>query len=473
MKQNLILRSAILAGFGVAANAGQIGVASLTTYGSESVSGAGTIPTPTVTYQTAVPINANANFYVYIHVDNSASITPTHLTLPNVGAGGNSIGFTAGSQLGTDTSTIYFEGTSGASGVASGALINLSEAAAQSDLGTLTALAAGGAGVIDVTWSMSNTGDFNGSTVPAADVDSASTAPLVKSAASVVGTVINSAVFSTTNTGNAAASAGETGVIDLAGQGGKKLTGNNLNTSGSTATNIALGAVTYTVNTNLSSALDGANTKMATTDFGVPTITVTGDFTPGLGGATPTKVWVEDTPVCNSGANATLLTVASNGLSASGPAVGTAKPATAAAGPAGAQATGTIFVCAAYSGTAVINPYLSTIASTLPSIGGHTVATTSVAAANTYQLINNGAMVLLHSYLPNSLAKASGVQSYVRVVNTSNTSAAVSVAVYDDAAGTLGTAAVLGTIAAHASTTFTSAQVEAATGAIADRKSVV
>ncbi|MBV8467556.1 MAG: hypothetical protein JO218_16570 [Burkholderiales bacterium] len=460
MKQNLILRSAILAGFGVAANAGQIGVASLTTFGAESVASGSKINNPTVTYQTAVPINANAKFYVYVHVDNGAALTATsNLTIPNVGAGNNTLTFSSGQQLGTDASTVYFEGTAGSAGVASGALINLSDAGGASDLSSLSALATGGAGVIDVTWSMSNVSDFNGATVPAADVDSAATAPLVKSAVSVTGSIVNSAVFGTSGaTGNASA-VNEAAVIDLAGHGALQLANNKNNT---TVTNLVLGAVTYTVNTNLQNT-DGS--AMSTGDFGNPSVTVTGDFSP-----TGTKVWVEDTPACASGggANVSALTIATGGMSASGfTAAGVFKPATAAAGPGGQQSSGTVFVCAKYSGTVTINPYQSTIASTLPS-GAHTALNTTVAAANTYNLKNNGASILLHSYLPNGLAKAAGIQSFVRVVNTSSTSAAVSVAVYDDAAGTLGTSAVLGTIAAHASTTFTSAQVEAATGAIAN-----
>jgi len=458
MKQNLILRSAILAGFGVAANAGQIGVASLTTYGAETMSATSAIKMPTVSYQTAVPINANAKFYVYVHVDNGATLN-TNVTIPSVGASAaNGLTFTAASNLGTDTSTLVFEASAGSSGVPSGALINLSENGANSDLGSLSALAAGGAGVVDVTWSMSNLSDFNGSTVPAADVDSASTAPLVKSTASVVGSIISSANFASSGAVGAVA-VNESVVIDLAGSAATKLIGNQNITAAAGTTTVNLGAVTYTVNTNLSDAVD--STSMQTSDFGQPTVTVTGDFTPK-----GTVEWIDNSPTCSS-ATYNALTPSSTKTSASGAATGFTL-ATAAAGANGTYATGTIFVCAKYSGTATINPYQSTIASTLPSLAGHSLSATTVAAANAYNLKNNGASVLLHSYLPNGLAKAAGIQSFVRVVNTSSTSAAVSVAVYDDAAGTLGTAAVLGTIAPHASTTFTSAQVEAAAGTIAN-----
>jgi len=105
--------------------------------------------------------------------------------------------------------------------------------------------------------------------------------------------------------------------------------------------------------------------------------------------------------------------------------------------------------------------------SAVATIAGLSAATASFSSAATplYALTNNGGTVRVRSYIP---AAATGYTSFIRVINTGAVAATISAAVIDQTTGVAGTSAPIATnLAPGAAVTLTSAQIEAAIGAIA------
>lgn len=117
-----------------------------------------------------------------------------------------------------------------------------------------------------------------------------------------------------------------------------------------------------------------------------------------------------------------------------------------------------------------IQPTQPSLVTTLAGAVATTTSTFTSTAASLYNLANNGAVALVKSYIP---AAAAGYTSFIRVVNTGAVAAPISVSVVDQTTGVAGPAAVVtvAPMAAGGAATFSSAQLEAKVGAIADATS--
>ncbi len=117
------------------------------------------------------------------------------------------------------------------------------------------------------------------------------------------------------------------------------------------------------------------------------------------------------------------------------------------------------YVCMTVSGTTVIpttTPTLQTSLTVAPTTG------TNITGSGTlFALGLNGASIDVRSYVP---AAAVGYSSFVRIVNSGTTSAAISVAVIDQATGVAGASSVLGTLAGGAAKTYVASDIETALG---------
>lgn len=203
----------------------------------------------------------------------------------------------------------------------------------------------------------------------------------------------------------------------------------------------------------LVTAGNGAYTSAARTT--VATMTGTAGFFAPLGTTGTITLHAPTGAACGAAASATSATFTTAALAAA---------ATTLSAPAIQTTTGTAYdVCMTVNGTTVI-------AAGTPSLGlatGVAVAQNSVstfAATALETLALNGASYDVRNYVP---LAATGYTTFVRVINTGSVSAAVSAALVNETTGVVGTAGVLGTLAAGAAVNYTSTQVEAAAGTVA------
>jgi hypothetical protein len=125
--------------------------------------------------------------------------------------------------------------------------------------------------------------------------------------------------------------------------------------------------------------------------------------------------------------------------------------------------TSAFYICATYPSTAAITPYQ-------PKITGKLVKASTayldkaVASTNMYNLVNNGAVVDVNTYIP---ATDGGIfSSFMRIVNAGQVAAPITVALVNPVTGNATTLGNLPSLAAGAVITYTSAQLEAATTAV-------
>lgn len=310
---------------------------------------------------------------------------------------------------------------------------------------TSSALATAG-GTVTVTGSLSGLPANNAATTLPADQDPVSApATIANSATAVTGAVTAAQNFATPETAKINLSAVPSGDFFTVPVNG-------------TTTQIDLGSFAFTNNAAIiPTTLGGANYVLGGTAAAAGAIFTAAVATvaPNSGASIPVgaTLYTSSNINCTGGVTSNIVTWAAASTSA------TLTLAGAAAVPGTGLAN---YICMTVPGTVAITPVTPTAAVSLTKTVA-TDAADTVAATSLYPLSYNGSQKDVRSYIP---VAASGYTSFVRVINTGSIAAPVSVAVIDGVTGTVGTSAVLGTVPALGATTFTSAQIEAVTGAI-------
>jgi len=323
---------------------------------------------------------------------------------------------------------------------------------ASSVLVTSSALAAAG-GTVTVTGSLSGLAVNTAATTLPADQDPISSpATIANSATAITGVITSAAAFATTP---------ETTKINLAASpSGSSFT---LPVANGNATLLNLGSYTFTNNpVIIPTTLAGANYALpvaagvAVAPFAGNSVTVT----PNAGASFPVgaTLFAASNLACTT-ATSGVITWAAASTSAVLPALA------ANATPGTGLPT---YICLTVPGTLAITPVTPSATATLTKSVA-TDAADTIAATSLYPLAYNGSVVDVRSYIP---VAASGYQSFIRVINAGPISAPISVAVIDGVTGVVGTSAALGVVPALGATTFTSTQIEAATGALPALNSV-
>ena len=294
----------------------------------------------------------------------------------------------------------------------------------------------------------------------AADVDSASTSNVITSVNGLTFAALSSgaATFVTGMAGGAV----EAKQIEVTTGSGTALTvGATTNTAAST-TLINFGGYKF-------SDVSGAVGTDAATPFNFATnytgagstlgAVVTGDFSAAQG--TGGSVFLSVSNAC-----ATTL-----GTAATVTATAATFPASVTLVPA-ASGTST-FVCMQVNtpgNTVLIKQTQPTAVITLKGNTATAPATIATPSAALYSLLNNGGTQLVKTYIP---AGQAGYTSFIRVLNTGSVSAQISAAVINDLTGVAGPTKQISTvaIAPGGAKTFTSAEIEAGVGAIANSAS--
>ena len=239
----------------------------------------------------------------------------------------------------------------------------------------------------------------------------------------------------------------------------------NPGTALTTGTAVSLGSIKLTNTAGTQAFLNNAGA--ADTDFTAAgagyaqtgTVVVglaSGSFTPG----TTFGLYQDDTCATAVG---TAGTVAYTPASTTGVAAATTSVSIPYTTLNGATVVAGASVCASFTGVAAgtaIKEFTPTIAFTYDK-SSTSYTDETIAATAGYALRTNGQVVDVRSYIP---AAATGYTSFVRVINTGAVAAAVTASFIDETTGIAGTSGSLGTLAAGASKTWTSAQIEAAIG---------
>ncbi len=469
-KSNVILQtaiaSALLAIVGVA-NATSISTAA-PAFASELFKGSTpnattiTLASTGILASTAVPANSTVTVMVKLNGGIFTAL-PTITAVAGTTYSALTLGSTtsATATAGTNTDVAYFQIANGANAYGVGGLmatltgITVNNAAA--NLGAATPVPVTATATVYV--GAAPAGFANGSALPTANIFDATSAAtnVATSVAGVTPAVAASSAFPFNTFGIA-----ETAKIDLTATP-TSAAFTTAGTNSGVANLIDLGAMNFTDGT--AKQVDGATAytmaSQAPATGLTTTITAPAGFFAALG--TTGTLTLNTAPGCGAGTNVggAASTVFATPAAAAA-ATSIAIPTTAL--PASAT---NYYVCMnlpAISATSVaLVPGTPTLAATL----AHTVTTTdsneSIAATPLYALTTNGQTYNVRNYVP---AAATGYQTFVRVINTGSVSAAVSVALIDDATGKVGTSGVLGTLAPGAAVNFTPAQIEKVTGAV-------
>jgi len=476
-KSNVILQAAVASALLVmvgSASAGTLSTAvaggtkfATEDFGATTTAATAIVPgavTYTIGTTNGIVINAGGKIYLTIRLANGtfaaapAVGTITGTTLAVGGAGNGVVGagvlssdsttvmypvtFTAAATLGVGSTLVYTPAAGNITGVNTALATTGNAVTAAASLSAITPVV-----VAPSTTTAPNTG-----TAQAADIDG----PIATAPIAVSSLAINAAVSALTGANPVAGSKVQ---IDLTATpvSSKYVTTSSTGTTAA-ATVAALGSVTLTDATTVAYQIDGAtayNTAAGLAAAGALVI----DVTPDAGKSFPvgSQVFLDVTsaacgaPLGTTGISAALTaTTAAAKVTLTVPAVNEA----ASAAP--------YWVCVnSPSAGNVAAPITPTITATLTSAIA-TSKTTTVTGTG-YALGYNGSQYDVRNYVP---AAATGYNTFVRVINTGSVSAAVSVALINDA-GTVGTSGVLGTLAGGASTNFSPAQIEAVTGAVA------
>lgn len=297
-------------------------------------------------------------------------------------------------------------------------------------------------------------GSTNSATTVQADVDTAASGNLIVSRSGVASTVLASSAASFTATAAAGGMVGaqiEVGKqINVVTGTGTALTAGTTSNTGASTSLINFGGYNFR-DVAGTVANDGATAFNIGTNYNAAySAVLTGNFGAaiGTGGAVTLRAAFD----CTGGPLSTA--VVTGGTTATF----TAIPTLATAVP--------VFVCMQVNTTNTVSIPV-TQPSLVVTLAGTSAATSNVttAATSLYNLINNGATVDVRSYVP---AAAVGYTSYIRIINTGSVAAPVSASVINQTTGVVGTSAVIiPSLAAGASTTLTSSQLETAIGAIA------
>ncbi len=455
MKHSM-MRVAVAATLGfvaLAANAGQIGVNVGSTLAAEYLVNAAVVNQPTITYQTASLINDGAT--VQVHVRFSAGAVATLPTITATATNYTDIGlFLNGSPVAVANYTItaatidadkagyYFTLTAvaGKGGIPAGAIVNITQGTTA--LTTLAAgLSAGGTVAATVGYS-TQPGDFS----PAMTfVEAPSTAVVLTSAVSLSQKNVNSnaikAGFFT---------AAETKKVDAVNASLKKFDVASLAAGASLAT-INLGATVVTQDLTLKRP-NGSAPTAALGDFTTFDLSATGDFSGIVDPANAANGNVSLSP--NQDCSAGVAGV-----------VATDKKSVKFAGVAAATANANQFLCYTVSTKSAI-PYgvqfafgADAVASSATIVGG------ALTGGNVYNLVSNGASVIVPSFIPPTGAVGTGYGAYLRVMNTGSIAADINVATYNSATGAVGTPVVVkAALASGGSVTLDTAVVSSQLG---------
>ena len=458
-KRNVMVHSAIAAvllGMFGAANAGTLvtsvvggTVFAAENFGSTANSTALNLPSPvTYSFSTATSLNAGGTVYFLIRLTGGKfAAAPAFGTFKFAGStpngsspSGAAVGYVG--SLSTDKTTLQVAITAGNTNISLG-LGALLYTPSATDIDNVSATLKTAGGTVSATIAVTSTtassaGSMDSTNALATSID----APAPTAALAVSANAIAPAVD---------ALASYTNKIDL--------TASPVASNFTSVSNIALGAVKFvdiagTQGNNAGGSVD--YTVVSGSNAGAATATIT--VTPGAGQSFPIGSTLQAD--ISSSACATLIGTATTAITAL--TTSSTQTISVAANSVLGTSTGTpIFVCMSKPSTGnTVSPITATLVGTLVPAVSTDIARTVTGIG--YPVVFNGSQIDLRSYIP---AVSAGYTGYIRVINTGAVAAAVSGQwIYEN--GTLGTAATfISSLASGASSTLSSAQVEAALGA--------
>jgi hypothetical protein len=404
-----------------------------------------------INYQFGVPIAANQTMYVYITLSNGAQFSsatpPVDTTFVCVDAASAHVTASAATVLTASATNVpgaIFTINTGPNGFSTNSVCNFNPTTTVIQ-GLTSALSASG-GSVSATWAQAVS--LNTSAVPTTGlIDSAGThtGVILTSSTAITGSIISSAAFSAAN----GLGVGETAKISVPAETGFTVPAASLSNADS-ATVIDLGAYTFT--NNASAPLDAAGVPYILSAQGSSVSgTVTGAFVTG-------SLFTIDT-----------VNNCTTPVAAGSTATSTAAKATFSGVTLAVNKT-PYYIC--YTPTATKQIPVTTPVATFTVNKKAVTDIADTATGNLYPLVLNGVSREVRTYIP---AAATGYTSFVRLINSTSTSAPISgYFAYQD--GTTSTPAALSfsingaaassTLPAGGSVTLTSAQIEASLGAV-------